>query len=251
MKRIEYAAFMLLGWSATLLGTANAQQGKKQEFRMQEPGWVMAGQTALVKLYGQDLTPNAIRFESPGLTGKVLKAEKFDGKSDWQRSWGNRVVEVEVTAAPDTRPGLQRFTLTGEGMEPTPGALLLDIAAPEVKETEPNNDLRKPQVLSDGPVTVTGKLDGDGADVFRFRGKAGETWRIEVFARRLNREVKFEPILRLRNPRLAPVRGAVDQGNDCALEYKLDQDGDYLVELFDADNRSGGDYNYRLTLRKL
>lgn len=248
---MRYSPLVNFGLVLTLLGAAAAQQGKKQEYRIQEPGWVMAGQTAVVKLYGQDLTPNTIRFESPGLTGKVLKAEQFSGKSDWQRSWGNRVVEVEITAAADAKPGLQRFTLTGEGMEPTPGALLLDIPAPEVKETEPNNDLRKPQALPDGPVTVTGKLDGDGADVFRFNGKAGETWRIEVFARRLNREVKFEPILRLRDPRLAPVRGAVDQGNDCALEYKLQQDGSYLVELFDADNRSGGDYNYRLTLRKL
>lgn len=245
---LSLAALVL---AAVLVSAAAAQQGKKQEYRMQEPGWVMAGQTTVVKLYGQDLTPNAIRFERPGVTGKVLKAEPFSGKSDWQRSWGNRVVEVEVTAAADAKPGLQRFTLTGEGMEPTTGTLLVDVPAPEVKEAEPNNDLRKPQVLPEGPVTVTGKLDGDGADVFRFTGKAGETWRIEVFARRLNREVKFEPILRLRDPRLAPIRGAVDQGNDCALEYTLRQDGAYLVELFDADNRSGGDYNYRLTFRKL
>lgn len=242
--------FVSLGLAAVVLSAAWAQ-GKKQEYRVQEPGWVMTGQTARVKLYGQDLTPNAIRFENAGVTGKVLKSEAFSGKSDWQRSWGNRVVEVEVTSAADVKPGLQRFTLTGEGMDPTPGAVLLDIAAPEVKETEPNNDLRKPQVLPDGPVTVMGKLDGDGADVFRFHGKAGETWRIEVFARRLNREVKFEPLLRLRDPRLAPIRAGVDQGNDCAMELKLPIDGPYLVELFDADNRSGGDYNYRLTFRRL
>jgi len=239
-----------VGVSVAILGTAGAQV-KKQEYRIQEPGWLMAGQTAVVKLYGQDLTPNAIRFESPGITGKVLKAEPFSGKSDWQRSWGNRVVEVEVTSSADVKPGLQRFTLTGEGMEPTTGSILLDIVAPEVKEAEPNNDLRKPQVLPDGPVTVMGKLDGDGADVFRFNGKAGETWRVEVFARRLNREVKFEPLLRLRDPRLAPIRAGVDQGNDCAIEVKLPTDGPYLIELFDADNRSAGDYNYRLTFRKL
>lgn len=248
--RARISPLVSLGLAVTALGAAWAQ-GKKQEYRLQEPGWVMAGQTTVVKLYGQDLTPNAIRFENAGITGKVLKAEAFSGKSDWQRSWGNRVVEVEVVSTADVKPGLQRFTLTGEGMEPTPGSVLLDVAAPEVKETEPNNDLRKPQVLPDGPVTVTGKLDGDGADVFRFNGKAGETWRVEVFARRLNREVKFEPLLRLRDPRLAPIRAGVDQGNDCAIELKLPADGPYLVELFDADNRSGGDYNYRLTFRRL
>jgi hypothetical protein len=100
-------------------------------------------------------------------------------------------------------------------------------------------------------VTVLGKLDNEGCDVYRFDGKAGETWRIEVFAGRLNRETKLEPILRLRDPRLAPVRAAVDQGQDCYIEHKLAADGAHLIELFDADNRSGGDFNYRLAVRRL
>jgi hypothetical protein len=228
-----------------------AQQGKKQEYRVQEPGWVVAGQPTTVKLYGQDLNPKAIQFQAPGVSARILKVEDFAGKTDAQRKWGNRVAEVELTISADSRPGNYPFTLSGEGVQPETGRLCVDIPAPEVKEAEPNNELRKPQPLPPGSVTVLGKLDNEGCDVFRFEGKAGETWRIEVFAGRLNRETKLEPILRLRDPRLAPVRAAVDQGQDCYIEHKLAADGPHLIELFDADNRSGGDFNYRLAVRRL
>lgn len=238
--------------ATSLAGMVSAQQtGKPQEFRGQEPGWVTTGAPVTVRLYGQDLDPKEIQFEQPGLTGKVLKVEPFTPKNDMQKRWGNRMAEVEVTFAEGVKPGSYRFTLTGEGVQAGTGELCVDVPAPEIKEAGPNHELRKPQVLPAGSVTVMGKLDGDAGDVFRFDGKAGETWRIEVFARRLNPDTKLEAIIRLRNPRLAPVRAVVDQGNDCALEYKLPADGPYLIELFDADNRSDGNFNYRLAVRKL
>jgi len=241
----------LLAAAVMSVGGVAAQQGKKQEFRAQEPGWVMAGQSTSVKLYGQDLNPKDIRFQDPSITAKIVKVEDFAGKTDTQRKWGNRVAEVELFISTGARPGSYPFTLSGEGVQPEVGRLCVDVPAPELSEAEPNHDLRKPQLLPAGSVTVLGKLDNEGADVFRFDGKAGETWRIEVFARRLNRETKLEAILRLRDPRLAPIRAAVDQGQDCAIEQKLTADGPHLIELFDADNRSGGDYNYRLAVRRL
>jgi hypothetical protein len=235
----------------TLVGRGTGQeQGKQQSFRLHEPGWVLAGMPTVVKLYGQDLNPSEIRFEQPGIRAKILKVGAFSGQTDVQKRWGNTVVEAEVSIPASSRPGNYRFTLVGEGVQDASGALCVDTPAPEIPEVEPNNDLRKPQVLPPGPVTVIGKLDNEGADVFRFDGKAGETWRVEVYAHRLNRETRFEPILRLRDPRMAPVRAAVHQGNDCHIEYHLPMDGPYLVELFDADNRSGGDFNYRLALRR-
>lgn len=232
-------------------GGAAAQQGKKQEYRVQNPGWVTAGQSTTVKLYGQDLNPKEIRFQDAGIAARILKVEDFAGKTDAQRKWGNRVAEVELMVAAGSRPGDYPFTLSGEGVQPEVGRLCVDAPAPELNEAEPNNELRKPQLLPAGSVTVLGKLDNEASDVFRFEGKAGETWRIEVFAGRLNRETKLEPILRLRDSRLAPVRAAVDQGHDCHIEHKLTLDGPHLIELFDADNRSGGDFNYRLAIRRL
>jgi hypothetical protein len=97
---------------------------------------------------------------------------------------------------------------------------------------------------------VLGKLE-DGIDVFRFEGKAGETWRFEVFARRLKADTRLEACLRLREPGRSPVRAAVDQGADCAIQYTLPASGLYTVEIFDGDNKTGADMTYRLAVRKL
>jgi hypothetical protein len=234
-----------------LTSASVAQQSKPQDFRLHEPGWIIAGKPVVVKLIGQDLNPSTITFQHPGITAKVLSVQPFEGKTEVQRRWGNRMAEVEISTTPDTKPGSYRFTLSGDGVQSVTGRLTVDVSAPEMTEVEPNNELRKPMVLPAGSVTVLGKLDNEGADVFQFTGKAGETWRVEAFTTRLNRETKLEAVLRLRDPRLSPVRAAVDSGNDCALEYRLPADGPYLVELFDGDNRAAGDYNYRLALRRL
>jgi hypothetical protein len=234
-----------------LVALSAAAQGKKQELRGSEPLWVMAGTTTALRLYGQDLSPKEIRFADPRITAKLLKVEPLMPKTDEERRRGNTAVEAEVSTPPGFKAGSYRFELVPEVGEPEEGRLLIDVEAPEIKETEPNNSLKQPQALPDGSVTVLGKLDGDGVDVFRFEGRAGETWRIEVFARRLKPTNTLEACLRLRDPRRAPIKVAVDEGNDCALELKLPAAGPYLLELFDGDNRTDAAFDYRLTLRRL
>jgi hypothetical protein len=223
----------------------------KAIYRAQIPPWVMAGQTTQVTLIGTDLDGKELRFSDGRLTGKILKVEPSAPKSDEARRWGNKAVDVEVTTPAGLKPGLYPFELFGENGAKTDGRLLIDVAAPEVTEKEPNGSLLQPQVLPEGSVTVNGKLDGDGADVFQIQGKAGETWRFEIFARRLAPATKFEPVLRLRGPRREPLRAAVDHGRDCAIEMKLPEEGRYLIEVFDGNNASGGDFTYRLAVRRL
>ncbi len=230
---------------------ATAQQAQKSYVNGHSPAWAMAGATTPLRLIGSDLAATEVRFKSPGIAAKVVKVGPNQPKGDDEKKLGNTQVELEVTVPADARPGLHPFELIREGGPPITGQLLVDVAAPEVPEKEPNGSLRQPQELPAGNATIIGKLDGDGADVYRFNAKANERWRIEVFVRRLPGGGKFEPVLRLRDPQLAPVKAAVDQGWDCALEYSCRVDGPHLVEIFDGDNRSGGDYNYRLHLRKL
>lgn len=241
-------------FGATLAGASGmaVAQRNRMEFRASRPSWVMAGQTVPVQIYGQGLAPKEIRFADPAFTAKVMKTGPFSGKNDQERKWGNTQVDAEVNVPANAKPGHYRFTLTGENVEPVDGVLVVDVPAPEINETEPNQDLRKPQVLPAGSVTINGKLDNEGADVFQINGKAGEVWRFEVFAQRIKPDNKLEACLRLREGvHLAPVKTAVDQGEDCALEYKLPTDGPYLIELFDGDNKAGGDQVYRLAVRKL
>jgi hypothetical protein len=228
-----------------LAGAAAAQQGgKAQEIRGTDPPWIMVGKTSTVRIMGNDLAPDAIAFAEPGLTGKIIKTE-----SNADKRRGNLAVEVEVNASAELQPRPYRFTLTGPKVQPGQGSLLVDVVVPEIEEKEPNNELRKPQALP-GPCTVNGKLDNEGVDVFRIDGKAGETWRFEVFARRIKADNPLEAVIRLRDPRMAPVRAAVDQGDDCAIQYKLPVDGPYLLEIFDGDNRSSGAQTYKLFFRR-
>lgn len=233
--------------AALLLCTAGAlaqQAGKRQEVRSTDPPWIEAGKPAVVRILGNGLAPAEIRFEEPAVTGKILKVEPNGDKRK-----GDTAVEVEIHSSADVKPRPHRFTLTGPQVQPATGTVLIDVPAPEISESEPNNELGKPQVLA-GPCTVSGKLDNEAVDVFQVNGKAGETWRFEVFSRRIKPDTQLEAVLRLRDPRMAPVRAAVDQGQDCAIEYTLPLDGPYRIELFDGDNRSNPNQVYRLFVRR-
>jgi len=236
-------------FAAVVAGDAVAQ--RRGEYRAAEPAWVEAGKPVTVKLFGQDLAPKEIRFDDPSVTARVVKVEPYAPKTDPEKQRGNVVVEAEVTAPATARPGLYSFQLVPEMGNPVKGQLSLDLPAPEIQESEPNNSLRQPQALPAGSVTVLGKLDNEGVDVYRIDGRAGETWRFEIFARRVKPGNSLEAVIRLRDPRLAPVRAAVDQGQDCFIEHRLPQDGPYVLEVVDGDNRSNGEFTYRLAVRKL
>jgi hypothetical protein len=228
-----------------------AQQKQHQELRTVLPYWVAPGQRVMLQVYGQDLKPTEIRFENASLSGTILKTEPYNGTTDDERRRGNRRCDIEAVLPAGLKSGRYPFTLQGPEVEPVRGQLNVDVPAPEIAEQEPNGELSHPQVLPPGSVTVVGKLDGDGVDVFRFDGKAGETWHIEVYAKRNTIPSKFEAVLKLRDSRRTALKGAVDQGEDCYLEVKLPADGAYTVELFDGENRAQADFQYRLAFRKL
>jgi hypothetical protein len=216
----------------------------KPEWRTTRPLAVPRGQSSVLRITGQDLKPKEVRFEQAGLTARILKTEPLSAKTDEEKAQGNTVVEVELTAPPTLPPGSYEFKLVHEGADSPTARIFIDEPMPEIEEKEPNDTLRQPQALPPGSVAILGRLDKDGVDVFSFQGKAGESWRFEVIARRAGAD--FEPVLRLRDPRLTPIRAAIDQGEDCFIEVKLPTDGPYLLELFDGDNRSSAAYFYRL-----
>jgi hypothetical protein len=216
----------------------------KPEWRATRPLAVPRGKTPIVKITGQDLAPTAIKFDDARVTAKILKCETLSPKTDEEKAGGNRSVEVELTFPDGLPPGIYQFKLIHEGSETPVGQIYIDEPLPEIEEKEPSDDLRKAHVLPAGSVAILGKLDKSGAAVFQVDGKAGETWRFEVVAHRVGSPL--EPILRLRDVRLTPLRVAVDEGEDCAIDFQLPADGPYLIELFDANNQSKADFLYRL-----
>ncbi len=224
-------------------------QRPKPEWRATQPLAVVRGQPATVRIYGQDLAPKEVRFDDGRVTAKILKIESLMPKTDEAKARGNTVVDVELTLPAAVPPGIYPFKLIHEGTEAAAGRLYIDDALPEIEESAPSDDLRKPRVLPPGSVAIHGQLDKVGAAVFRIDGKAGERWRFEVVAHRLGSPL--EPILRLRDVRLTSLRVAVDEGEDCAIETQLPVDGPYLLELFDADNRTQAGSLYRLRVVRI
>ncbi len=234
---------------------APAALGQKKpsaiDIRATTPAWILTGRATVVTLFGQDLKTESVRFEPSGFTGRVVKVGPATHKNDEEKKRGNSAVELEITVPAAAKPGYCNFTLLGKDNQIATGRIFVDVPAPEMPEKEPNDSLYHPQSLPEGNITLTGKLDREAVDVFRFEGKKGETWRFELFARRMNPANKLEAVIRLRDSRRTPLKAAVDQGGDCYIQYALPDDGAYTLEIFDGDNRSGGDLDYRLAVRRL
>lgn len=127
---------------------------------------------------------------------------------------------------------------------------------PECVEREPNDtpDTAQPVAL---PLIVNGVLRQAGdRECFRFSGRAGQRVVAEVLARRL--DSPLDSLLRLTDAHgrvLAfnddcedRAAGRLTHHADSRLEITLPSDGDYFVELLDAQQHGGPAYAYRLRL---
>lgn len=240
-----------------LLGAVNPQAGlaeaptsaSKPEIRRVEPQVLAVGGVRAITIGGQDLKPREITFAQAGIGVRIVAVEPNAGSDEAAKARGNTLVKAEVTLPAEAPRELLEFTLTNADGGKATGKLLIDDARPEIEEVEPNDSLRRPQRLPAAPVTVTGKIADDNADVFAFEARAGETWTFQTQAVRLGSAL--DPVLRLRDARGTPLAVAVDrEKRDTRLVFTTPADGLYTLEVFDADNRSGPNQSYRLAVTK-
>lgn len=164
----------------------------------------------------------------------------------------------------DTQPGSSRIRKTefkrGDWVS-NPLLYAVD-ALPEKDEREPNNKRKKAQEL-DLPLIMNGRIHGPGdIDHFRFKGKAGQEVVAEVTARRLLSPL--DSVLRLmdssghvigwnddaedKQGTLHRDMGCLTHPADSFLTAKLPDDGDYVVQVTDAQDEGGASYAYRLRI---
>jgi len=129
-------------------------------------------------------------------------------------------------------------------------------ALPECLEREPNDDAKTAQDIA-MPMIVNGRIDKSGDwDVFRIRGKAGQTLIADVRARRL--QSPLDSVLRVTDAAGKQIAlnddhedkgaGLVTHHADSLVQVKLPADGDYYVHLGDTQKAGGTEYAYRLRL---
>lgn len=164
----------------------------------------------------------------------------------------------------DTRPGDDpiRQAVTRQGQWLANGVAYAVDSLPESNETEPNETAASAQRIA-LPRIVNGRIDHPGdIDEFRFAGHAGDDIVAEIMARRLGSPL--DSVLRLTDPAgkvlawnddnvrkqgyLYEEEGLLTHDADSYVRAKLPQDGDYLVQVSDAQHQGGEGYAYRLRL---
>jgi hypothetical protein len=127
---------------------------------------------------------------------------------------------------------------------------------PECLEKEPNDTLKRAQPV-DLPIIINGRMDHPNDwDVFKVRGRAGQTIVAEVYARRL--DSPLDSVLKLTDAKghlLAwnddhedPGSGVNTHHADSYLLAKLPAAGIYYIHLGDTARNRGEEYTYRLRL---
>lgn len=125
---------------------------------------------------------------------------------------------------------------------------------PESFDREPNNDRKQAQEIA-GPQIINGRIDSpDDYDVFRIKGRAGETLVAEVFARRL--ESPLDSVVELIDAAGRTIgfnddhedagAGINTHHADSYLSATLPANGEYFLSIGDAARRGGPEYAYRL-----
>lgn len=166
--------------------------------------------------------------------------------------WNLQSSQVQFNTRPGDAP-LRQAALHQNGL--VSNAITYAVGRlPECGEIEPNETpdsapiLKLPQIVN-GTVAQAGD-----ADLFRFRGKAGEMIVAEVCARRLHSPL--DSLLRLTDSsgRVLAMNddcedkeaGLLTHHADSYLTATLPRDGMYCVHISDTENHGGPEYAYRL-----
>jgi hypothetical protein len=173
--------------------------------------------------------------------------------------WNLSAKRLFLEAPSDAPPGIRQKRY-GHGKTMT-NAIAYDVGVlPAADETEDNDTIAEAQRIRP-PRMVDGHIGRPGdVDVFKFKGRAGEEIVAEVIARRLGSPL--DSLLRLKDSTgtvlawnddcehkdgyLYTDLGSFTHHADSYLRAPIPENGDYYVEVSDAQSKGGDAYTYRL-----
>jgi len=127
---------------------------------------------------------------------------------------------------------------------------------PAVAGNEPNDTPANAQAAA-VPSLISGTINPTGdVDVYSFQGKKGDEIVAEVLARRLNSPLdsllrlidKNGKVLAWNDDMKQPNIGVQTHSADSCLQYRLPEDGEYYLQVSDAQGKGGPGYVYWLRL---
>lgn len=160
-------------------------------------------------------------------------------KQEVQQGGNDRQVKIDVTLAEDLQAGYSNLWLvTDEGVSAV--SILPIDCLPDRAWSEEAGEL---------PVALTTRVAGSAILKTKISGKKGERLQVEVESLRLGGAVR--PVVHLvdaRHLQLAYAMPSVDLYGDCRLETTLPADGEYWVEVHDAQYAGGGTVPVRVKI---
>lgn len=168
--------------------------------------------------------------------------------------WNLPVTKATVNLQ-GVEPGVYPYTVRNKEQLSNPAPFFVD-TLPECLKKSPSNSLTNAQRVT-LPIVINGHIDRPGdVDVFRFDGQVGEQVVAEVQARHL--DSPLDSVLKLTDAagkQLAFNDDHEDKGSglnthhaDSYLTATLPATGTYYLHLWDAQQKGGWDYSYRVRL---
>lgn len=149
----------------------------------------------------------------------------------------------------------QDFSANVQGAIKSPSGIPLRVSPlAYLNEVEPNghrNDAYPKENPPAAPVAFQGILSEEkDQDFFRFTAKKGQNFRIQVHARSLRSPV--DSVIQIRKSKdYTHIANNDDQTQgtpDSRLDFKVPEDGEYIIFIRDQLHRSGPDFTYRIEI---
>jgi len=226
----------------------------KPKISMALPLNVTPGATTKVTLRGLNLDQaTEVRFSEPLEGGSV--SIKGKGKAEIPKEtdpavYGDTKVDLEVKLPAEVSAEKVSLVAVNAAGETKPHELVVLSKEKLVAEKEPNGGFATAQPVEAGQVVQGAVSQPLDVDVFKFTGKKGESWRIEVEANR--RGSILDPMLTVHNAAGNTLAVSDDSAStrDASIQLTLPADGVYYVTLMDAHNSGGATHAYLLRLRR-
>ncbi|MEX0726335.1 MAG: PPC domain-containing protein [Planctomycetaceae bacterium] len=119
-----------------------------------------------------------------------------------------------------------------------------------VLEVEPNETLEQ-ATPGELPLAFNGVIQAPGdVDIFKFAAKAGVTYEIECYARRVRSPL--DAVMVLLNAQGQAIASNDDsRGPDSYFRFAVPADGDYFIQVYDHLKRGGVDFVYRVEFQNI
>lgn len=169
---------------------------------------------------------------------------------------------IEVKVAPGTAPGLREMRLVGpQGLS---NPMRFEVGnLPEVREAEPNEPTSKHRSSAGGvvsaPCTFNGQIQSGDVDTFRFRARRGAELVVRGRARALIPYLAdavpgwFQMVITVRDANGKELAYGDDFrfDPDPVFAFRIQDDGEYVLEVRDAIFRGREDFVYRIHVGEL